>query len=81
MKNKLYESLMASISKVIKDALNEASIWDMETANGKANSKSKAALDREKNIVSTEASTTSSSSTTADPDGIIYRLDIFHVFS
>ena len=51
MKNKLYESLMASISKVIKDALNEASIWDMETANGKANSKSKAALDREKNIV------------------------------
>ena len=51
MKNKLYESLMTSISRVIKDTLNEASIWDMETANGKANSKSKAALEREKNIV------------------------------
>ena len=51
MKNKLYESLMTSISRVIKDTLNEESIWDMETANGKANSKSKAALEREKNIV------------------------------
>ena len=51
MENNLYKSLIKSISTVIKDAINEASIWDMETANGKANSKSKAALEREKNIV------------------------------
>lgn len=51
MKNALYENIISNIAKIVKKTINEASIFDMETAYGKANTKSKASLKREKNIV------------------------------